>query len=290
MGALFFALSSEAKPWIDALGAKPDKEQGHFRFYSTDEHFLAVTGTGKIQMALAVAELAGKIPKEKRKGFRIWNLGIAGSALPSQKRGDFFWIHKIKDFSRGFEFFPERLETFSLSREAHLTTFDRPIASSRFSEIETPFLILKEEEIERLELIDMEGSGFFEAASIYFELEQIQLGKIVSDHLEGKFCRPEDVSELMKIHLDSLLADFLKTNILRKEDVLSSSEKEFWQKEGEKLNFTKSMLVDLEKSIRYYKLRFPEREIPKPPSSSKENPEKKDAKEMFGLWMSSLHV
>jgi len=32
MSALFFALPAEAKPWIEALEAKPEKKQGHFRY------------------------------------------------------------------------------------------------------------------------------------------------------------------------------------------------------------------------------------------------------------------
>ncbi|BDA80009.1 hypothetical protein LPTSP3_g29390 [Leptospira kobayashii] len=293
MGVITFALVSEAKPWILALGAKPDPTQGRFRYFRTQEHILAVTGVGKLAAALALGEISHKIPKEERKYHRIWNLGIAGTTSPNKSLGDFFWINRITDDSTKKEYFPERIESFSLKAEAHLTTFDRPVSFSkaRNSKPLPNFRELSESESESVDLVDMEASGFFEAASLYFDLEQIQVGKIISDHLEGTFCTENKVIEYMERTLEPLLSDFLKPFAWEKEETVSNPEKTNWRNIGESLHFTESMLVELEKTILYFKLRHPNSEIPLPEFPTEEKKlEKRIAKEIFQIWLGRLLV
>ncbi|TGN06921.1 phosphorylase [Leptospira ilyithenensis] len=293
MGVITFALVSEAKPWIRALGAKPDPAQGRFRYFRTPEHILAVTGVGKLAAALALGEISHKIPKEERKYCRVWNLGVAGTTSPNKSLGDFFWINRITDDSTKKEYFPERIESFSLKAEAHLTTFDRPVSFSKDQETKPfpNFRELTEEESKSVDLVDMEASGFFEAASLYFELEQIQVGKIISDHLEGTFCTEDKVTGYTEKTIEPLLSDFLKPFDWEKEELLPDSEKTHWRNIGESLNFTESMLVELEKTILYFKLRHPDSKIPLPQFPPEEKKlEKRMAKEIFQSWLGRLLV
>ncbi|WP_411821576.1 phosphorylase [Leptospira sp. 'Mane'] len=293
MGVITFALISEAKPWIRALGAKPDRTQGRFRYFRTPEHILAVTGVGKLAAALAVGEISHQISKEERKHERIWNLGIAGTTSFEKSLGDFFWANRLTDDSTKKEYFPERIESFSLKGEAHLTTFDRPVSFSKTGETKplTNFRELTQAETKSVDLVDMEASGFFEAAGLYFELEQIQIGKIISDHLEGTFCTEDKVTGYMEKSLEPLLSDFLKPFPWETKETLPLPEKTQWREIGTSLHFTESMLVELEKTILYFKLRHPDSEIPLPsfPKNDKKL-EKQKSKEIFQNWLEKLLV
>jgi hypothetical protein len=291
MSALFFALPHEAKPWIEAMKLKPEKKQGHFRFYHNEKHTVVVSGPGKLAMAMAVTELAFKLPKEKRHpGFRVWNLGICGSANTRYAIGDFFWINKIHDFGQNRDYYPERFESWNVEKETHLTTFDRPISKDINSDSRF-YQQITQEKCEQLELIDMEASGFFEAASIYFELSQIKVGKILSDFLEGSLCSAQHVSELLAETKNLLFDAFESEGTNLQNPVLNPEEWEKWEALGKNLHFTESMLVELKKSILYYRLRYPENPVPLVQKLDLNRPfEKKDAKEVFSLWKSLLYA
>jgi hypothetical protein len=291
MSALLFALSQEAKPWIEGLGLKPENKQGHFRFYRSEKHTAVISGPGKLSMAMAVTELAHKIPKKDRHpGYRIWNLGICGSANKSYARGDFFWVNKIHDYAQKRDFYPEKIEKIGTFSETNLTTFDRPISHHKQAD-PNYFLHLPEVDRLHLELVDMEASGFFEAASIYFELSQICVGKVVSDHLEGILCDVSQVHQWMQMTRVNLADTFLTDGINVINEILSENEWEHWMGVGKKLHFTESMLAELKKSITYFKLQNPTSTIPIPTSQSLDRPfEKRDAKSTFIQWKNNLHA
>ncbi|MDZ4725456.1 MAG: phosphorylase [Leptospira sp.] len=291
MSALFFALPAEAKPWIEALEAKPEKKQGHFRYYHSENHSIIISGVGKIAMAMAVTEFAQKFKNLcNQRNFQIWNLGICGSANNEYLIGDFFWIHKIIDDSTGREYFPDRLEKIADFPETFITTFDKPVTKNPDPKNQI-FKKLNPIESSNISLVDMESSAFFEAASIYFDLSQIHIGKVISDHLEGNLCSANTVSQLLKKHIPTLLPDFIS----EKEDADKSPlADEVWihyKEHALSLNFTESMLVELKKSIIYFILKYPNEDIPKPqiPKLTR-NFEKRDVKEYFLQWRQLLHV
>jgi hypothetical protein len=293
MSAIFFALSSEAKPWIEALGAKPAPRQGHFRFYHSEKHTIVITGPGKLAMAMAVTELAMKLPRSDRHpGYRVWNLGICGSTNKNHAIGSFFWCNKIEDWTRQKYFYPERLEKFEVTSEAQITTFDRPI--SIYDKADPGFFeILSKDQLKSISLVDMESAGFFEAASIYFDMSLIQVGKVVSDHLNGEMCTVEHVFDLMTNTVSSLLADFELESPYPNLDVLSKAEWNDCRQLAEEYHFTESMLVDLRKSVIYFKIRHLPESTTIPVPIKKESLrafEKRDAKEIFLQWKSLLHV
>jgi len=292
MSALFFALAAEAKPWIQALNAKPDREQGHFRFYHTleREHSIAITGPGKVAMAMAVTEFAQKIHKSKRKDhYKIWNLGICGSVNSDFAIGDFFWINKVKDASSGRSFYPERIQKLSDHRELAITTFEKPV-TTQANATSNIFQFHSREELSDTILVDMEASGFFEAASIYFDLQYIQIGKVVSDHLEGTICDANQIQNYFESNCQMLMDTFLAKDLQAHPVVLDESSWEKYQSIGLSLHFTESMLSDLKKAIIYFKIKHPSREVPNPilPQLSKPM-EKIQSKQVFANWKKALY-
>ncbi|GBF50072.1 hypothetical protein LPTSP4_15950 [Leptospira ryugenii] len=288
MAALFFALLSEANPWIRDLKASPLKQQGHFRRFESDLHQIIVTGPGKLAMASAVTEycLSNQEQREQT-GFQILNIGIAGSPNIANPVGDFFWINRIHDQSMDRDFFPERILGKFPAKEANLLTVDQPI-SRHF----TPkFVQLSESELSQWDLIDMEASGFFYAASLYVPIHQIFVGKMVSDHLEGTMCSPKEVESIVESHIetvkefinitDSELADRLEKPIDFSDEINFAKH----------LQFTESMLHDLKDSLMYFHLRYPKQKIPRPQFETlQENWQKRDAKNYLKTWKALLYA
>lgn len=288
MPSLFFAVLSEAKPWIQKTNAKPLHHSGKFRIYQNESMYIVVTGTGKVSMALAVSEFAHLLSKEDRNHMKVWNIGIAGSKNPNSKIGDFFWIHKITDYCSKKDYYPERILTSNIKFETSLTTFDRPIAKVKNS---NQFLELSEKELHSISLVDMEASGFFEATSLYFPLENISIGKVISDHLDGNFCKQETVETLIQIHLDTLYAEWILPLPWSKEDKFETI---IWPEIYGKINdlrLTETMRHDLKKSLRFYHLRYPNSQIPLPNLDMITSLKSKtDLKSFIDSWKEKLHV
>ncbi|EMY70826.1 hypothetical protein [Leptospira vanthielii] len=288
MSALFFAVLSEAKPWLELLQAKPLVHSGKFRIFQNGSHSIIISGTGKISMALAVSEFAHTLSKEERKQIKVWNLGIAGANASELSLGDFFWIHKITDASTKRDFYPDRISNSQFTKETNLTTFDRPITKEKKID---RFLSLTEDELAGVSLVDMEGSGFLEAASLYFPLENITVGKVVSDHLEGKFCQTEDIEAMMAKTAGTLFEEWISPLPWARIDEIETID---WPKVENfigNLRLTETMKHDLKKSVRFFRLRNPNSQLPFPDEPTKANLKSKtDLKTYFETWRNSLHV
>lgn len=261
---------------------------GKFRIFQKENHYIIISGTGKLSMALAVSEFAHILPKPDRNQMKIWNLGIAGSANSKFSLGDFFWIHKITDAATKRDFYPDRVEKSVLTKETTLTTYDRPITKNKASD---QFLSLSQEELENTQLIDMEGSGFFEATSLYFPLENISLGKLVSDHLEGNFCKAETVESMMAETMEVLFNEWISPLPWIGIDSIDTFDWTLVESFIRNLRLTETMKHDLKKSIRFFRLRNPKINLPFPDESLKILlKSKSDLKEYFEQWRKSLHV
>lgn len=288
MPALFFALLSEAKPWIQKTKVTPLSHSGKFRIYRNESTSIIISGTGKMAMALAVSEFASLLSKDERIQMKVWNLGIAGAKDTLGKIGDFFWVHKIKDYATDKDFYPERIVSSSFPKETGLTTYDKPIAKQQN---ENRFQVLTKEEWESVSLVDMEGSGFFEAASLYFPLENIAIGKQISDYLEGTFCKEDQVKQMMESILDPLYEEWMTPLPWVKEDPF---ETQIWPELCNQLNslrLTETMRHDLKKSLRFFHLRFPSSPIPSPQwETIPKIQSKSDLKIFLDDWKEKLHV
>lgn len=288
MGALFFALGSEAKPWIQITNAKPVRENSRFRRFESPDATIFITGIGKMSMAVAVAEYALSLQKEERIRTKIWNLGIAGSTTNKHNLGDFFWIHKLTDHSLKKDFYPERWQSSSFVKESNLVTVDHPMSKNAD---QAGFIRATEEILENYQLIDMEASGFFFAAEMYFPVENIQIGKIVSDHLEGTFCTAQSVESLINNHTQKLFEEWKETVPDWDKDPLT---KETWtsiQQTTTALQFTESMVHELKRAVRYFLLTNPNQKIPMPEILVKDKSlEKREAKQIFERWKTHLYA
>ena len=175
----------EARPIIQHFGLKKDPVSKRLQVYLGEDIGLAVCGTGKIKAAAATGWMLGKYASEAGQGTVAINFGLAGCPEPTVALGSLFLVNKITDHATGRSFYPEMVLNFSLP-ECSLITFDQPVGEKHLSRHDN-----------YQDLVDMEGSGFFGAASAHLSAERIICLKMVSDHLQEE--------SLDKHHMTSLL-------------------------------------------------------------------------------------
>jgi hypothetical protein len=204
------ALKIEAEPIIKYFKLKCKDN-----IWQNDKINLIVTGSGKIKSAINTALLLEKHP------FKTINIGIAGSNKYEVSQG--FFIHKIIDDESSLEYYPDFFKDPS-------------------NEI---FCVSKPQKY--FSLVDMESSGFFEAAYKFLRVEKIILYKIVSDTPKNKF-NPSIVNELIKKHLNIL------EELMEEERNFNFEEIENWLQEAmTKMHLTKTQYHELKNRLIYLK-------------------------------------
>lgn len=121
--------------------------------------YVAISGMGNLNMSNIIGFLAGK--NIINKFSLIFNIGLAGSK--NDKIGSIYRANKLSMLNQKNNFYPLNIVSSAIKNKNLITTdyiIDYPEA----------------------ELIDMEGYGFFAAASKFVLNEQITLLKIVSDN------------------------------------------------------------------------------------------------------------
>ncbi len=205
------ALKIEAEPII-----KHFKLKSNNNIYQNEKINLIITGSGKIKSAINTALLLSKYP------YKSLNIGIAGSNL--FEIGEGFFINKITDTDTGFNYYPD----FFKEPSEEIFCISKP--NKYFS------------------LVDMESSGFFEAAYKFLNVEQIILYKIVSDTPKTQF-NEKLIPDLIKKHI-SIIEKIIET----KENPFTKIEIEQWLKEAnKKIHLTKTQYNILKNTLIYLK-------------------------------------
>lgn len=173
------ALFEEALPFLSKYSLKKDTSFPRFELFSSDSVRLLITKTGAVRSAIAVSCLLTRYPASR--GDFFLSVGTAACPDSSVACGSPFLIRKITDSASGRTYFPELLYQ-SPFPEAELIT--------------TPFVqktipVRPEEAVcggfeppaSSPLLYDMESSGIYEAAGVFFATHQMAFLKVVSDHI-----------------------------------------------------------------------------------------------------------
>ncbi len=190
------ALPAEARPFISFYSLKKSSQRHPFPIYFNADKtiYLIVSGIGKVKSAAAVVYLNDVA------NACYLNVGIAGCG--GQAVGELFLVNKIIDAATQRAFFPSASLMLGHGRLS-LTTYDQP-QTSYVDE----------------GMVDMEGAGFFEAASLLVSQEQCQVIKVISDNVE------HSIESISKDFVESLLVDKIADIDLVVQQLLSLSEKE----------------------------------------------------------------
>ncbi len=193
------ALSREAKPVAARLGLRPEPLAASIRLYAGDDLFLVVSGTGSRRAAAAVGFALGLLHARHGRYPAALNLGLCGAVGQGRESGGAFLINHCQAAADGRRFVPDVLFRHRL-REAGLHTFDHVVESEDSLPRQFP----------RIDLVDMEAAGFWEAASAFVPPSRVQSVKIVGDHLrDAPTVTPEDVEDRMRAALPAVL-DFIE--------------------------------------------------------------------------------
>ncbi len=237
----FCALHCEAEPLIQRFKLNELKQFELFRlFQSEDESItLTITGIGKLNAASAVSyhhACINTFPSD------IWiNMGIAGHK--DIDIGEIRLINKISDEHEKNHWYPQIL-------------FESPCPCISLLTLDSPSTDYQ------THLIDMEASAFYQMASRLGTSELIHCIKIISDNLQqpAHTVNANNVKSMIAVKLDKIenILNLLKpvSEELKSMTLLPREYTRFI----EQWHFTESQRIKLQKLLRQWSLRLPEKD------------------------------
>lgn len=158
------ALMIEARSLCAQLGLKA--ASGYpYPVFRSEKTILVVSGTGPLNASAATGWALGRFPEISI----AVNIGFAGAPESVASLHEWRYIHSIRDEASGHLCIPDILWNHPFAESALLTVGK----------------VLRED-IGWKGLVDMEGSGFYQAARRVLAPDRIVLLKWVSDHLTGE--------------------------------------------------------------------------------------------------------
>ena len=209
------ALPAEAKPLIEHLGLKQISEERFFRMYKNESNTirLGISGIGKVRAATLVGAMMSSSEVDLTSVTMI-NVGICG-AQPHINIGELVLVNKISDIASNRSFYPDLLVKHELP-EAHLATVDQAVSGDWNAS----------------DVVDMEASGFFEAASRFLPPNRIASLKTVSDHFDPSKITRESVHALISAKMPTIEAFLQRMAVISQ----SASKAPIGEKEAALLN------------------------------------------------------
>ena len=189
------ALKEEAEIILDYFKLKAVNKKTIYPIYKNVEetHWLIISGIGRINVAASTAYL---YLYSQASSYTSWiNIGIAGSDKGNY--GDLYLVDKISTYQGNKSTYPFTMPKTNLPK-MHLFTSDTALS-----------------DYSTHELIDMEGSAFFDIASKLTSREFICLMKVISDGPQN------DIKEITK----SKISYLIKKNLVKIIDVVSYYER-----------------------------------------------------------------
>ena len=235
------ALTAEAKPLITYFKLKRDNEIKKYQVFKNEEIILIITGSGMMQGAIGTTYLLSSLNIREEDIFV--NLGICGAVKEIFQVGDIVLCNKITNNGNGKSFYPDMLFRHKF-KEGTLESFFYVVDKSMESEIKG-------------ELVDMEGAGIYEAASLFFSQHQINIIKIVSDYLDTTGITAEKVTHIVEsgiLSIDEWLNERKKFNVSDKE-IFTLNEKDIMNVVEKNLRLTESMHYEFMELMKYHKLK-----------------------------------
>lgn len=228
----------EAQPFINKLHLKKDLTCTKFQIFKNTEITLLISGVGKIKSVVALTYLLSKTdisPEDL-----LINIGICGCKDKTVALGSIFLCNKIIDNDTKHTFYPDIIFKHNFNE----------------SSIETTSLLDNNPKKFSGNLIDMESSGIYEAASTFLQPHQIFFIKIVSDHLNTSKITKDNISKLISNSSNKIIewTSFLLDNLKFNTDILNSKDIDIYNKICDNLNFSVSMKNRFKHLLTYEKL------------------------------------
>jgi len=243
------ALHCEAMPFIREYELKRDDSARFFEVYRNANTMLIVSGIGKMKAAIATAHILSRVEPEEDSA--VINIGTCGSILKELPVGTPILISKIRDEESGREYYPDMLLPDIAVAQGSLVTHNAVISRSDIEKYN--------KEVGYPEYIDMEASGFFQAAERFVGPHQIYVIKVISDYLEGIWLEKEYITDCMEKALPGIknvlehVSAFCHQAVIK--DVFTSEEKTILERLECHLRLTNYQSNQLYNMARAYKIR-----------------------------------
>ncbi len=226
------ALKEEAQIIIDQFRLKTFNEKTIYPIFKNEEetHWLIISGIGRSNAAASTAYLYSFSKASKHTSWI--NLGIAGSDKGNY--GDLCLVDKISTYQEKKATYPSTMPKTTLPK-MNLFTSDIPIS-----------------DYSTHELIDMEGSAFFDIASKLVSKEFICLMKVISDGPQNdiKEITKSKISNLIKKNLSNIIYVISYYERLSEEESQIAEKPELFYEITSKWHFTVTQSYKLETLLR----------------------------------------
>lgn len=235
------ALKAEAQPLIERFGLKQEPQQNRFQLFHSEHVRLIVSGTGETMAAIATTYLLAN--RSLAPSDIIVNVGTCGTQYNDITTGDALIPHKIIHHDTQKHFYPDIIVDHGL-REGSVETFSRPVGRDEASIITG-------------DGVDMEASGFFQAASVFSAPHQILLFKVVSDVLSYESLTPSDLTTVIKKNTPALIAYCEKVHFCLSEEhnpVFTPEEQQLLQYVGDQLRLSVTLTHEFHRLAQQYKV------------------------------------
>lgn len=162
---IYCALYAEAQYLIQYYELKKESGNRHFQVFSNEEKQmrLVITGIGKMNAAVAVAEISTNCPPGEADLLINFGSCAGGENVPI---GSTIMGNKITDAESGHTFYPDMI-------------YAHPFTEC---EVETLAQICERVQDESNSAYDMEAAAFYEAGNFYYGPHQMIFLKVVTDH------------------------------------------------------------------------------------------------------------
>jgi adenosylhomocysteine nucleosidase len=234
------ALMSEAMPLVEQWGLKPIRNiplLERFQTFAADGRYIAVSGIGKLKSATATAVLTTALAQEH--GPLLVNIGLAGATHTHGERGDLFVINKVRDVTTNTRFYPDIIVRHSV-RESALDTHDHPVTTPPTEPV----------------LVDMEASGFMQAATSLVSPSSTLILKVISDGCNGERITPTGATSLIKDRLNAMQEIIASWQAeLAPAPTLDHDEQRILEQIITTVRFSQTQRVELARTVLAFKLR-----------------------------------
>ncbi|NLM28268.1 MAG: hypothetical protein GX211_08890 [Clostridiaceae bacterium] len=237
---IFTALNCEAKPIIRYFGLKKDPQFHMFQVFKNEDIILLVTKPGIVNAAIGVAHLCSVCPPNSSD--LLLNIGICGAKNRNMPIGTVYLCNKIYEMETGFCYYPDMIYAHPF-KESGILSSTSPVLENSAADLPE-------------NLADMEAVGIYRAGILFFQLHQMFIVKIVSDHLQFDKIDSNVVSDLIGRNMPEIAAWItrLHSGMINTPPVFTPEEENLLAEVSKYLRLTVSMQNQLRQAIHYYKL------------------------------------
>jgi nucleoside phosphorylase len=234
------ALYAEAKPLIHAYELKKQAQLNRFQIFQGEHVKLIVTGTGKMEAAIATTYLLSQqnvTPTDV-----LLNVGLCGAVNKQLAKGTAILAHQLLDYETKRAYYPDILLSHRFE-EGSIETFSVPVTQALAHKVTGSY-------------VDMEATGIYQAASLLLAPHQMLFVKIISDYLGDSVFAAEQVSQWITAQLAALMSylEALQAVLEPPVDPVSEEDKQMIEEVSKHLKLSTTMYHEWTRLYRQAKL------------------------------------